>query len=214
MNLLPIITNALVFGVVLASILFAMILVVVRINPEIMLRDYPPDVQAEHGPMRDRSRRLRLLVATLVLAVIFGVIIASLTPIRDDAIGGRLFPTIFVHFFVMLTVFNVLDWLVLDWLIVVTIRPSFLVFPGTEDMAGYRDYAFHFRGFSLASRSRWLRAFSWPGLSPSCSDVAPVLSGARQQRTAGRLAPLGAVGRTGGLPKSLSPPPIREVSDA
>ena len=149
MNLLPIITNALVFGVVLASILFTMILVVVRINPEIMLRDYPPDVQAEHGPMRDRSRRLRLLVATLVLAVMLGVIIVSLAPIRDDAVGARLFPTIFVHFFVMLTVFNVLDWLVLDWLIVVTIRPSFLVLPGTEDMAGYRDYAFHFRGFLI-----------------------------------------------------------------
>ena len=54
-NLLPIISNALVFGVVLGSILFTTILVVVRINPETMLRDYPPDVQAEHGRMSDRS---------------------------------------------------------------------------------------------------------------------------------------------------------------
>ena len=149
MNLSPIISNALVFGVVLGSILFTTILVVVRINPEIMLRDYPPDVQAEHGPMSDRSKRQRLVVAILVLAVMFGVIVASLAPILNDVEAADLFPTMFVHFFVMFSVFNVLDWLVLDWLIVVSLRPSFLILPGTEGMAGYRDYAFHFRGFLI-----------------------------------------------------------------
>src|SRR3990172_1695297 len=124
-----------------------LILVVVRINPETMLRDYPPDVQAEHGRMSDRSKRQKLLVTILVLAEMFGVIVASLAPILDDAEAAGLFPTMFVHFFVMFSVFNVLDWLVLDWLIVVSIRPSFLILPGTEGMAGYRDYAFHFRGF-------------------------------------------------------------------
>jgi len=148
-NLLPIISNAVVFGVGLGSILFTMILVAVRVNPEIMLRDYPPDVQAEHGPMSDRSKRQRLLVAILVLAVMFGVIVASLAPILDDAEAAGLFPTVFVHFFVMFSVFNVLDWLVLDWLIVVRLRPSFLTLPGTKGMAGYRDYAFHFRGFLI-----------------------------------------------------------------
>ena len=149
MNLLPIISNAVVFGVGLGSILFTMILVVVRVNPEIMLGDYPPDVQAEHGPMSDLSKRQRLLVAILALAVMFGVIVASLAPILDDADAAGLFPTVFVHFFVMFSVFNVLDWLVLDWLIVVRLRPSFLILPGTEGMAGYRDYAFHFRGFLI-----------------------------------------------------------------
>jgi len=146
---MPIISNALVFGVVLGAILFTTILVVVRINPEIMLRDYPPDVRAEHGPMSDRSKRQRLVVGILVLAVMFGVIVASLAPILDDVDAADLFPTSFVHFFVMFSVINVLDWLVFDWLIVVRIRPSFLVLPGTEGMAGYRDYAFHFRGFLI-----------------------------------------------------------------
>jgi hypothetical protein len=148
-NLLAILSNALIFGVVLGSILFTTILVVVRINPEIMLRDYPPDVQAEHGPMSDRSKRQKLLVAILVLAEMLGVIVASLAPILDDAEAAGLFPTMFVHFFVMFSVFNVLDWLVLDWLIVVSLQPSFLILPGTEGMAGYRDYAFHFRGFLI-----------------------------------------------------------------
>jgi len=147
MDLRPIITHAVVFGVILSLILSTTILLVVRINPEIMLRDYPPDVQAKHGPMSDRSKRQRLPVAMLVLAVMVGVMVASLAPILDGVEGALLFPTAFVHFFVMFSVFNVLDWLVLDWLIVVSLRPRFLILPGTEGMAGYRDYAFHFRGF-------------------------------------------------------------------
>ena len=79
----------------------------------------------------------------------FGVIVASPAPILDDVDAADLFSTTFVHFFVIFSVINVLDWLVFDWLIVVRIRPSFLVLPGTEGMAGYRDYAFHFRGFLI-----------------------------------------------------------------
>jgi hypothetical protein len=39
------------------------------------------------------------------------------------------------------------DLLVLDWLIMVRIRPKFIILPGTEDMDIYNDYGFHFRGF-------------------------------------------------------------------
>jgi hypothetical protein len=63
--------------------------------------------------------------------------------------GARLFPTAFVHFFVMFSVFNVLDWLVPDWLIVVIAR--FLIFQA-QGHGWLRDYAFHFQGFQLASR--------------------------------------------------------------
>lgn len=36
------------------------------------------------------------------------------------------------------------DLLILDWLIFVTIQPDFIVIPGTEGLAGYKDYWFHF----------------------------------------------------------------------
>ena len=146
-TLLSVITNALVFGVILSAILFPVILVIVRINPEIMLRDYPPDVQAKYGPMSDRTKRQRIPIALGVLTLLLAVILASLAPVRTATDAGSPFPTAFAHFFAMFSVFNLLDWLVLDWLIVVTLHPRFLILPGTEGMAGYRDYAFHFRGF-------------------------------------------------------------------
>ena len=145
----PIVTNGVTFGVILSGILFTMILVLARINPEIALRDYPADVQAKHGPMSDRSKRQRLPVGIFFLVVIIAVLGASFSPILAYIDRSSPFLPAFIHIFVILSVFNLLDWLVLDWLIVVTIRPKFIVLPGTEGMAGYSDYAFHFRGFLI-----------------------------------------------------------------
>ena len=48
----------------------------------------------------------------------------------------------------MFGTFNVLDCFVLDWALVYW-QPRFMVLPGTEGMAGYTDYWFHFRGFLI-----------------------------------------------------------------
>jgi hypothetical protein len=40
----------------------------------------------------------------------------------------------------------VVDLLLLDWPLV-AIVPRFMVLPGTEGSAGYKDYWFHVRGF-------------------------------------------------------------------
>jgi len=83
------------------------------------------------------------------LAVLLGIVAMSFLGVRTNAGGDIPFLAAFIHLFVMFTVFNLLDWLVLDWLIVVTIRPSFIILPGTEGLAGYEDYGFHFRGFLI-----------------------------------------------------------------
>jgi hypothetical protein len=48
--------------------------------------------------------------------------------------------------FIIWTVFNVVDLLILDWLFFVTLQPKGIVLPGTEGMASYKDYGFHLRG--------------------------------------------------------------------
>ena len=49
--------------------------------------------------------------------------------------------------FLILTLFNLVVLLILDWLLFVTIQPRLVILPGTEGMAGYEDYAFHFYAF-------------------------------------------------------------------
>ena len=70
----PIVTHALEFGLVLSAVLFGLLLVVLRANPEIMLNDYPPDIRARWGPMSERTKRQRVFVAVAFLAVILGVV--------------------------------------------------------------------------------------------------------------------------------------------
>jgi hypothetical protein len=56
-----------------------------------------------------------------------------------------------IHAFGVIFVYNLIDWLILDWLIFCTITPGFLVIPGTEGMVEYKDYKFHFRGFLVGT---------------------------------------------------------------
>ena len=151
MPLWPIISHALTYGFILSAVLFSLTLGLVRINPEIMLKDYPPDIQAKYGPMSDRSKRQRIPVAIFFVVVLFGIVVQSFMGVRTNISADIPFLAAFVHLFVVFSLFNLLDWLVLDWLIVVTIRPRFMILPGTEGLAGYADYGFHFRGFLIGS---------------------------------------------------------------
>jgi hypothetical protein len=81
---------------------------------------------------------------------VLGVVAASFVEVRANSGGHIPFLTALVHLFVMFSLFNLVDLLILDWPLV-AMRPSFIVLPGTEGLAGYRDYGFHFRGFLIGT---------------------------------------------------------------
>ena len=150
MTLWHVVRHALLYGGVLSAVLSVLLLGVLWMNPEILLNDYPPDIQEKHGPMSARSKRQRVPVAILIGAVGLGIVAMSFSEVRANGGGKIPFLTAFVHLFVMLSVFNVVDLLVLDWPLV-AIVPGFMVLPGTEGSAGYKDYWFHFRGFLIGT---------------------------------------------------------------
>ncbi len=143
----PLLINfALVYGVVLFIVLVAMIFPTVLIAPDMMVGDYPPDIKAKYGPMSPRAARLRPYVAVLIFLAAIVIPLIGLFSLRTS-VGQIPFLPAFVFLLLVLLIFNVLDLLVLDWLIVCTIQPRMMILPGTEGMAGYRDYRFHFIGF-------------------------------------------------------------------
>jgi hypothetical protein len=83
-------------------------------------------------------------------AVALVVVAASFVDLRSSSGGHISFLTAYVHLFVMFWLFNLADLLILDWPLV-AIRPSFIVLPGTEGLAGYKNYGFHFRGFLIGT---------------------------------------------------------------
>ena len=52
----------------------------------------------------------------------------------------------------------------MDWLLVCTVRPAWLIIPGTENCGSYSDYGHHFKGFLIGCVYTTLReaVIQWP----------------------------------------------------
>jgi hypothetical protein len=137
------------YGGVLSAVGGPLLLFLLWFNPEILLNDYPPDIREKHGPMSEGTKRQRLPAAIVFGIVGLAVVVASFSGLRANG-GSISFPTAFVHLFVMFSVFNVVDLIVIDWPLV-AIGPRFAILPGTEGLPGYKDYWFHFRGFLIGT---------------------------------------------------------------
>jgi hypothetical protein len=132
------------FGLILSFAMVILFGIVAWINPEAWLKDYPPDIQEIHGPMSPEAERFRKIAGLPVFLVLGFTLFAGLM-VLSRQLDGLTFWQAFSSVFVMLAVFNLVDLLVLDWLIFVIIQPRRIVLPGTEGAAGYKDYGFHVR---------------------------------------------------------------------
>lgn len=131
-------------GGILSLFACLMILVIMKINPRIFMHDYPKEIQAEADPKTDVEKKLSLVLGIPFLLVLVLVPFLSTLALKNE---NASFASLFVNAFGVSMVFNIVDWLLLDWLMFCTLTPRFLVIPGTEGMSAYKDYGFHFRGF-------------------------------------------------------------------
>jgi hypothetical protein len=145
-NIPLVLQHGIVYGALLSAIMSLSFLGIAYLNPEIWLADYPPDIREKFGPMSEKARKHRRLAGIPVFLLLFGFLILSAVQLARIG-GGSIFLAVLLGTFAVLMVFNVVDLLILDWLIFATIQPRFVVLPGTEGMEGYRDYGFHFRAF-------------------------------------------------------------------
>lgn len=140
--------HGILYGLVLSVLFTLLLLGAVFMNVEIMQNDYPPDVKKAYGAEKNpRTRVQRRVFSLLFLAALFGVLCYSMVNLRQSTPVEFNFLTLFVLVFIEIFTFNLWDLLVIDWLIFNTLQPKFIFLPGTEGMAGYKDYYFHFRGF-------------------------------------------------------------------
>ena len=138
--------NGLIYGLVLSLILTILLVIAGTIALDMFVDDYPSEIKQKYGPMSPRSARLRPYIATLLFIPIFAVPMAGLFSLRTNTESVS-FLSAFVFSAITLLVFNLFDLIILDWLFFCTIQPRSMALPGTEGMAAYRDYRFHFIGF-------------------------------------------------------------------
>ena len=124
------------------------------INKEMWLQDYPPDVQAKWGPMSGKAKRQRVVFAVFFFSVLIGAMVYDV--FRLEAVLGTQpsFLAIFASIVIILVLFNLVDAVIIDWLILMVIWPGLGVLAGTEGMPGYKDGRLWtinlFKGFALA----------------------------------------------------------------
>ena len=141
-------STILIYGIPGSVLISAVLLGMIWVNPRLMLQDYPKDVQAAVPPKAPEEKRQTLYWSFLFWLLLIGFPSASALSAKAAHAG---FLDLFLSAFGVLFVFNLVDWLILDWLIFCTITPRFAVLPGTEGMAGYKNYAMHFRGFVIGT---------------------------------------------------------------
>jgi hypothetical protein len=159
--------DALRYGLVLSAVLTILTVISGAIALDMFVDDYPPDIKQKYGSMSPRAARLRPFVAALLFLTILGIPIIGLFGLQMKFLAVPfLWAVVFAS--IAILVFNVFDLLILDWLFFCTIQPRFMVLPGTEGMAGYRDYRFHFLGFLKGLRFNavvgLLIAVLWTGM--------------------------------------------------
>jgi len=132
-------------GAVLSVIASLLIVVSLRFNPRMWLQDYPKGIQDRVLPKTKEEKRQALVVGIPFLIVLVAVPFYSTLVLSIQGGSDISFLQFFLNAFGVAFIFNLVDLLLLDWLMFCTITPKFLVIPGTEGMEGYKDYCYHFK---------------------------------------------------------------------
>ena len=143
--------NILVHGSVFALILTLYLLGIMRgMSPRTWaFSDYPKEITDHVPPQTDRERRLGVYGA--IPFFVFGIGFPLFSTLNLEIIYGGSLPLLdaFLNFFGVWMFGFMADFVILDYLIVGTITPDWVIIPGTEHMRDkeYKDFrAYHAKG--------------------------------------------------------------------
>lgn len=143
--------DVLIDGAILSLLASLYLMVLLFLNPRLFLQDYPAPIQAAVPSKTEREKRLSLILGLpFLLLLLIAPLLSTLAFVRGSE-GGVPHLTAFLHAFGVVFSFNVVDWLLLDWVVFCTLTPQFLVIPGSEGMVAYKDYFYHFRAFLVGT---------------------------------------------------------------
>jgi len=143
--MMSILANILTDGAVLSLFASVWLMLALKLNPRIFFHDYPLKIQQA---VPEKTRREKQLIyvfgVPLMLLLLLGPFFSTLSVKANDT--AELW-ALWLNAAGVMWIFNIVNWLILDWFIFCTLTPRFVIIPGSEGMAVYKDYRFHFRGF-------------------------------------------------------------------
>ena len=133
-------------GALLSVVASTYLLVLLRFNPRIFLGHYPKEIRQIVPPRSKKERRMSILLGLLI-----GAPFAVALLWRTATLRSHSFWELFAYAFGVLFIFNLVDLLILDWLIVCWVKPNWVLLPGTEHIAIPNPYVHHFKEFLMGT---------------------------------------------------------------
>lgn len=128
------------YGAVLSILTSLIFLSAVLFNPRFARNDLPQDIQEKVPPLTKREKLQAVAFMLPAIALTIGIPLALAVSLRHEYGPAISFLSLTGHILTVLLMANVFELVVVDWLVFCTMTPKRLVIPGTEGMAGYRDY--------------------------------------------------------------------------
>ena len=108
------------------------------------ISNYPPDIQAAVTGSVRSTTAFQVLVAGALIVVALGGLTLSLRKL-GRAVSDLRFGGVVLHVFLVYLAANAFDVVVTDWLFFMNVLRRWTILPGTDGLAGYDDYFFHFQ---------------------------------------------------------------------
>lgn len=137
--------NSLLHGTIFGALANLMVVIILKVNPRYEMKSYPKEILDCVSP-QTKQERLGFLrwALPMMLSIIIYLVITVISSYKGMVVS---FFTVFLHIFIMCSIWNLIDLLIMDWLIFCYISPKFMALPGTEGHRGYKNYKYHFVGF-------------------------------------------------------------------
>jgi hypothetical protein len=139
--------HSLLYGAIVSAGLTAIILVSLRYWPMVWIHDAPAEVRAVAPPLTEADRRVQRVVTVLFFGWMLVVLAASLLGLRALGGGSVTFADAALSTFIIWMTFNLVDLLLIDWLLLLVLRPNLYAFPGVAVEHPFGSYTYHFVGF-------------------------------------------------------------------
>ena len=115
-------------------------LLMITLSPRIWgCQDYPDSVKKKVPPQTKRERTIAGIVGVPFIVFAIGFPIYSVVALKTQLGSQISFIEAFIHLLVLVMSANLGDLVILDWLIISKITPSFVVIPGSE-VKDYKDF--------------------------------------------------------------------------
>lgn len=140
---------AVLLGLVVSLVTGVLIVASLAHNPRIWIGDAPREMQEAATPLSSEEKKLRIkwaipiLFSMVVIVPLVTFLLHRQTPLSYLEAFGTMW--------IAWMIFNLIDLVIIDWLVVVLWKPRWSVIQEVEHLYHLNTYGFHFRGFLIGT---------------------------------------------------------------